>query len=754
MNALTDRRRSWSWLALVAVASTPSSAAESFTIEQVMSAPYPTSLVAAADADRIAWAENERGARSLWTAVGPAFEPERLVFYEEDDGQAIGGLRLSPDGSMLVFGRGGAPNPAGEIPNPASLIEPTERALWSVSTSGGDPWRLAEGGGAVINPDGARALFARAGEVFEVPLASPTGDEPVDATRLFKVRGGVGNLEPSPDGESVAFVSSRGDHSFVGVFHRADKRITWMSPSFDRDVSPVWSGDGRKIAFLRAPGALMHERIYYNTEVPFGIWVGDPATGEASEVWATLSGDGGFAQVASLWSLAWAGNDRLVFPSEAGGWLHYWSVAATGGDPVELTPGRGLVEWATLANDGRTLVFASNLASTHRRHLFSVPVDGGTPSQLTQGAVSDTGPVMVADQIAFRCATARRPPAVSLTGIAGGDVKTIGPALPASFPADSLIEPEVVSFEAADGLTIHGQLFRSESGDDERRRPAAIFLHGGPIRQMLPTFHYSSYYSNAFALQPVSGEPRLRRPRAELPLGYRLRPELPRRRGAGPLRRVGTPGPRRGRTVPHESRRRGSRQNRALGRLVRRSDDGDGARPRLASLRRRRGPSRRSRLGLPRRVLLAAGRLLGARPRRLRAGPPLIAGLRRRFLELPGPDDPRRRRSQRRLHPDNGPRPAAASKRCARRKSRLPRRGPRVSTSRQLGRGLQTGGPVLRALPVALSQGRAAASITRTWRPPLPPAADTVGVGVVRAASRIAFRRPDRAGCLTVPCTR
>ncbi len=499
MNALTDRRRSWSWLALVAVASTPSSAAESFTIKQVMSAPYPTSLVAAADADRIAWAENERGARSLWTAVGPAFEPERLVFYEEDDGQAIGGLRLSPDGSMLVFGRGGAPNPAGEIPNPASLIEPTERALWSVSTSGGDPWRLAEGGGAVINPDGARALFARAGEVFEVPLASPTGDEPVDATRLFKVRGGVGNLEPSPDGESVAFVSSRGDHSFVGVFHRADKRITWMSPSFDRDVSPVWSGDGRKIAFLRAPGALMHERIYYNTEVPFGIWVGDPATGEASEVWATLSGDGGFAQVASLWSLAWAGNDRLVFPSEAGGWLHYWSVAATGGDPVELTPGRGLVEWATLANDGRTLVFASNLASTHRRHLFSVPVDGGTPSQLTQGAVSDTGPVMVADQIAFRRATARRPPAVSLTGIAGGDVKTIGPALPASFPADSLIEPEVVSFEAADGLTIHGQLFRSESGDDERRRPAAIFLHGGPIRQMLPTFHYSSYYSNAFA---------------------------------------------------------------------------------------------------------------------------------------------------------------------------------------------------------------------------------------------------------------
>ena len=494
-------RRCAAFLALLVIASAPSFAAGSFTIEDVMSAPYPTSLVAAKGADRIAWTENERGARSLWTAAGPDFEPERLVVYEQDDGQEIGGLRLSSDGSLLVFGRGGAPNTAGEIPNPASLAEPAERTLWVVSTSGGEPWRLAAGSGAALSPDGAGAVFARGGEVLEVALAKPSDDEDADAepTRLFKVRGGVGNIEPSQDGEHLAFVSNRGDHSFVGVFHRADKRITWISPSFDRDASPVWSGDGRKIAYLRAPGALMHERIYYNTEVPFGIWVGDPGTGEAREVWATEKGDGGFAQIASPWSLKWAGSDRLVFPSEAGGWLHYWSVSASGGEAVELTPGHGIVEWATLANEGRTLVFASNIASTHRRHLFSVPVDGGTPFQLTAGAVTDTDPVVVADQVAFRRATARRPPAVSVTAIAGGEVKTIGPTPPESFPAALLVEPEVVSFDAADGLKIHGQLFAPQGEGTGGRHPAAIFLHGGPIRQMLPTFHYSSYYANAFA---------------------------------------------------------------------------------------------------------------------------------------------------------------------------------------------------------------------------------------------------------------
>jgi hypothetical protein len=36
-----------------------------------MSAPYPTDLVAAADADRIAWVTNERGVRNLWTAAAP-----------------------------------------------------------------------------------------------------------------------------------------------------------------------------------------------------------------------------------------------------------------------------------------------------------------------------------------------------------------------------------------------------------------------------------------------------------------------------------------------------------------------------------------------------------------------------------------------------------------------------------------------------------------------------------------------------------
>lgn len=70
--------------------------------------------------------------------------------------------------------------------------------------------------------------------------------------------------------------------------------------------------------------------------------------------------------------------------------------------------------------------------------------------------------------------------------------------LPADFPSKQLTIPKQVIFKSEDGLEIHGQLFapagRTQSG------PALIFMHGGPIRQMILGFHYMYYYHNAYAM--------------------------------------------------------------------------------------------------------------------------------------------------------------------------------------------------------------------------------------------------------------
>ncbi len=70
--------------------------------------------------------------------------------------------------------------------------------------------------------------------------------------------------------------------------------------------------------------------------------------------------------------------------------------------------------------------------------------------------------------------------------------------LPSDFPRDALTVPKAVSFKATDGLTIHGDLF--DNGDSAASKPAIIFVHGGPSRQMLLGWHYMDYYANGYAV--------------------------------------------------------------------------------------------------------------------------------------------------------------------------------------------------------------------------------------------------------------
>jgi dipeptidyl aminopeptidase/acylaminoacyl peptidase len=54
-----------------------------------------------------------------------------------------------------------------------------------------------------------------------------------------------------------------------------------------------------------------------------------------------------------------------------------------------------------------------------------------------------------------------------------------------------------VTFKAPDGVIVHATLFQSQGS--ATRKPAIVYVHGGPPRQMLLGWHYSDYYSNAYA---------------------------------------------------------------------------------------------------------------------------------------------------------------------------------------------------------------------------------------------------------------
>jgi dipeptidyl aminopeptidase/acylaminoacyl peptidase len=83
--------------------------------------------------------------------------------------------------------------------------------------------------------------------------------------------------------------------------------------------------------------------------------------------------------------------------------------------------------------------------------------------------------------------------------VRGAALEPIAAALvPREFPADKLIAPRPVTFKAADGLTIHGQLFAGTAC--KSGCPGIVFMHGGPIRQMVLGWHYMHYYANSYAM--------------------------------------------------------------------------------------------------------------------------------------------------------------------------------------------------------------------------------------------------------------
>ena len=479
------------------------SAAGSFSIEQVMSAPFASELVAAPSGAHVAWVENVQGRRNIWLASGPEWKAVQATNFQQDDGQEIADLTWAPDATYLLFSRGGDFENGGENPNPGLETKRPDQSIWRLGLKGGAPIKLGEGRAPSISPQN-KIVFLRKSQIFEWhDTATP------QASELVSDKGRQSDIKWSPDGNSFAFVSERGDHSFIALYDYATKQLRYLDASVDQDGAPVWSPDGKQLAFVRIPAASRPAFFSARREgQPWSMRVVDVNSGRGHEVFRASEGPGSlFHELASETQLYWSATNHIVFPWERTGWLHLYSVAATGGEPVELTPGEGEVEHVSASHDGSTIYFSTNIGDIDRRHIASVSAGAGGKSQaLTRGENIEWQPVAAADgsAITYLNSSFNRKAHVSVlvqSGAAqGGQVAELSPAPPPDFPAKQLVTPQPVMITAADGLTVHGQLFLPPNTGGHERRPALIFFHGGSRRQMLLGFHYMYYYSNAYSL--------------------------------------------------------------------------------------------------------------------------------------------------------------------------------------------------------------------------------------------------------------
>jgi dipeptidyl aminopeptidase/acylaminoacyl peptidase len=474
-------------------------AQDTFGIDEVLSAPFPEGLVSSPGAGTVAWVYNREGVRNIWVQALAWDGPRQVTDFREDDGQAISGLVLTPDGASVLFVRGGGPNARGEIPNPRSESEGAERAVWIVPVSGGEPRKLVEGGGVTLSPDGgAVAYTGSGGTLWTLELA-----ESAEPVKTATIRDGAGSLSWSPDGARIAFVSGRGDHSFVGVLELGSGELIWLDPSLNLDQDPVWSPDGTRIAFLRIPypgGTLPFTPV--REALPWSIRVVEVGSGKAHTAWTAGSGPGSaFNGVSAGNQLFWAAGDRLVFPWEGNGWLNLYSVPASGGEATPLTPGEFEVQYASLSADGGEVFYSGNQGDIDRQHVWRVPVGGGPPQLLTPGSGIEWSPVPFGPDgaVSFLASGPTTPARAEILEADGLRKRLLPEGAWADFPSGALVEPRQVIFSSADGMSIHGQLFLPRGHRPTEKYPAVLFFHGGSRRQMLLGFHHRGYYHNAYA---------------------------------------------------------------------------------------------------------------------------------------------------------------------------------------------------------------------------------------------------------------
>ena len=182
--------------------------------------------------------------------------------------------------------------------------------------------------------------------------------------------------------------------------------------------------------------------------------------------------------------LRWAAGDTLTFRAEMDGWAHLYALPVAGGAAKLLTPGDFIVENVRPTPDGAALLYTANTGrdAGRRRPPPRLPRRRRRrpPVALTPAApASNSCPRRSAGALAYVGVDARTRAGGGRRRDARGGVSRRSTTPPTPIPPAALVVPQRVTFTAADGTIVHGQLFatggaaRSKPGGDLRPRRAA-----------------------------------------------------------------------------------------------------------------------------------------------------------------------------------------------------------------------------------------------------------------------------------------
>ncbi|MEO8500504.1 MAG: S9 family peptidase [Vicinamibacteria bacterium] len=455
--------------AAVALGSTAVQAGDRPSVDDLVALKRPGSVAISPDGRMVAytvrevdWTENEY-VTQIWLADASGGANRQITRGKKSSDAPA----WSPDGKQLAFGS----------------ERSDKRQVYVLDLAGGDPKAATSNDEGVIDyawsPDGrtiaytandpkAQARKDRDDRYGELELHD---EDPVlshlhvvdlatkQARRLTRGAFAVGRFSWSPDSAEIAF-----DHRInrdlgndfdadISVVKVADGAVRPLVARPGLDATPIWSPDGKEIAFTTTGS---NAAGYYYSVYTIGIV---SSAGGAPRSLATKVVD-------SPIFTAWAPEGLFLWSFEKT-WAYLYRVDPATGATTRLAPA---TEWVgtsfSLSRDYKTAAFVAADPSTYSE-VFVAPVVTMQPRRIT-----DFG------------------------------------AQVAAWPK---IPREVVSWKSVDGTQVEGVLHRPPDYKAGERRPLLVVIHGGPATasRAIPYANTSPTYpievwvnKGAFVLEP------------------------------------------------------------------------------------------------------------------------------------------------------------------------------------------------------------------------------------------------------------
>ncbi len=427
---------------------------------------------------------------ALFLQASSAQTPRPMTLVDMINVPLIADPQLSSDGKQLLFVR--------------------SEANWKADRRIGHIWRInSDGTGQVQmtsgaegessprwSPDGTSfAFLAKRGSepdaVMQIYLQSNMGGE---ARPLTAHATAASNISWSPDGAMIYFRAAEPktdeqkakeklkddvyqfDEDYqqqhlwsIALAGKAEHRITKGDYSV---LSYNLSMDGKKLAFHRAPTPQLEDTDQSE------VWVMDAAGTNARQITQNGVGESD-AQLSPDNSqvLFIAGADEKFETYHNG---KIFVAPATGGAAKVLMPALPYgVDKAAWSKDGKVIFFLANMGV--HEELFSVPVTGSKPEQLTSGkhTLGDWNMSTSSSQQVYTAKEMTSPGEIWISGLNGGPKKvtSVYDDLQKQF---RLPRQEKIEWKGADGVTVEGLLYYPLDYQEGQRYPLVVQTHGGP----------------------------------------------------------------------------------------------------------------------------------------------------------------------------------------------------------------------------------------------------------------------------------